>query len=60
MTVVATSGRGGCLVVDRGGTSRFAGIDLSQFKMKAVNSTGSMDSFLGVFTSYLSWGFGAA
>jgi len=56
MTVVATSGKGGCMVVDRGGTKRIPGVDLSKLGMKAVNSTGSGDSFLGVLASFLSGG----
>jgi len=56
MTVVATSGKGGCIVVDKGGLTRLPGVDLSTLKMKAVNSTGSGDSFLGVLASFLSGG----
>jgi len=56
MTVVATSGKGGCVVVDRGGMTRLPGVDLSMLDMKAVNSTGSGDSFLGVLASFLSGG----
>lgn len=60
MTVVATSGKGGCLVADRDGTARLAGVDLSSLGMKAVNSTGSGDSFLGVLASHLCSGTGPA
>ena len=56
MTVVATSGKGGCLVVSEGRTTRLGGIDLSLLDLKAVNSTGSGDSFLGVLASHLNWG----
>jgi len=56
MTVVATSGKRGCLVMSGGRATRIPGVDLSMLKMKAVNSTGSGDSFLGVFASYLGWG----
>lgn len=56
MTLVATSGKGGCLVMSDGRATRIPGVDLSLLGMKAVNSTGSGDSFLGVFASYLSWG----
>jgi ribokinase len=59
VTVITTSGKGGCLVANRGRISRLAGIDLSRLKMKAVNSTGSGDSFLGVLASFMSWGFDA-
>jgi len=56
MTVVATSGKGGCLVVSEDRTARLEGVNLPLLKMKAVNSTGSGDAFLGVFASYLSEG----
>jgi ribokinase len=56
MTVVATSGKGGCLVVSGTRTTRLAGVSLSLLGMKAVNSTGSGDSFLGVLASYLDGG----
>ena len=56
MTVVATSGKGGCLVVSEGRTTRLEGVDLSLLEMKAVNSTGSGDAFLGVLAGYLSEG----
>jgi len=56
MTVVATSGKGGCIVVDREGMTRIPGVDLSTLGMKAVNSTGSGDSFLGVLASFLAGG----
>ena len=59
MTVVATSGKGGCMVVDKGGVTRLPGVDLSLLRMKAVNSTGSGDSFLGVLASCLSSGYTA-
>jgi ribokinase len=58
LTVLATSGKGGCIVVDRDGMTRFPGVDLSKLKMKAVNSTGSGDSFLGVLASFLAGGAG--
>ncbi len=56
MTVVATSGKGGCIVVDRKGMTGIPGVDLSMLSMKAVNSTGSGDSFLGVLASFLASG----
>ena len=58
MTVVATSGKGGCVVAGAGRTTRLSGVDLSLLGMKAVNSTGSGDSFLGVLASYVSKGAG--
>ena len=58
MTVVATSGKGGCIVVDRERMTRIPGVDLSTLGMKAVNSTGSGDSFLGVLASFLAGGTG--
>lgn len=56
LTVVATSGKGGCVVVAESGVTRLPGVDLSRLGMKAVNSTGSGDSFLGVFASLLNSG----
>lgn len=60
LTVVTTYGKQGCLVASRRGTMRFGGVNLSVLGMRAVNSTGSGDSFLGVFASYLSRGCSAA
>jgi ribokinase len=59
ITVFATSGKGGCLVVSGRSTTRLGGVDLSVLGMKAVNSTGSGDSFLGVLASCLRWGYTA-
>lgn len=56
MTVVATSGKGGCLVASEDFTTRLEGVNLSVLKMKAVNSTGSGDAFLGALVSYLDEG----
>jgi ribokinase len=55
-TVIATSGKGGCLVASEDFTTRLEGIDLSVLRMKAVNSTGSGDAFLGALASYLDEG----
>ena len=59
LTVVTTYGKQGCLIMSRRATTRLEGVDLSILGMKAVNSTGSGDSFLGVFASYLSSGWSA-
>ena len=59
LTVVTTYGKQGCLVMSKRRTTRFGGVNLSVLGMKAVNSTGSGDSFLGVFVSYLSQGYNA-
>jgi ribokinase len=56
LTVVATSGKSGCMVVTEQGVNRIGGVDLSRLNMKAVNSTGSGDAFLGVLASYLRTG----
>lgn len=58
LTVVATHGKGGCVVVSRRNTTNLSGVNLFLLGMKAVNSTGSGDSFLGVLASFLSWGYG--
>lgn len=58
MTVVSTSGKGGCLVTTKDGSTHLAGINLSRLGMEAVNSTGSGDSFLGVLASRLGAGEG--
>ncbi|MDA4126536.1 MAG: PfkB family carbohydrate kinase [Thaumarchaeota archaeon] len=52
LTVVATLGPLGCAVVSRGSQAVVPGVDLRDLGLKAVNSTGSGDAFLGVFTSY--------
>jgi ribokinase len=58
-TLMTTYGKEGCLVMNRRGVTRLGGVNLSVLGMKAVNSTGSGDSFLGVFASYLSGGHSA-
>ena len=57
MTLVATSGKGGCLVASGRSSVRLGGVDLSLLGLKAVNSTGSGDAFLGVLASFLSEGY---
>lgn len=57
LTVVATHGKGGCVVVSGHHTTNLGGVKLSLLGMKAVNSTGSGDSFLGVLASFLGWGY---
>jgi ribokinase len=52
LTVVGTLGPLGCVVVSHGSRSVVAGVDLRDLGLKAVNSTGSGDAFLGAFTSY--------
>ncbi|HEV2226102.1 MAG TPA: carbohydrate kinase family protein [Nitrososphaerales archaeon] len=52
LTVVATLGPLGCVVVVHGNLSVLPGVDLAGLGLKAVNSTGSGDAFLGAFTSY--------
>ena len=52
LTVVATLGPLGCVVVLHGNRSVLPGVDLADLGLKAVNSTGSGDAFLGAFTSY--------
>ncbi len=52
MAVVATLGPLGCVVVLHGNRSVLPGVDLADLGLKAVNSTGSGDAFLGAFTSY--------
>jgi ribokinase len=53
LTLVATLWPLGCLVSRGGQTSRVEGVRLPRLGLKAVNSTGSGDAFLGVFVSYL-------
>lgn len=59
LTVIATSGKGGCVVASDSGAARLGGVELSSLGMKAVNSTGSGDAFLGVLVGYLSTGSSA-
>lgn len=58
LTVVATLGHRGCTVARGGVTSWVEGVDLSRLGLKAVNSTGSGDAFLGVLASYMIRGRG--
>ncbi|MDA4124153.1 MAG: PfkB family carbohydrate kinase [Thaumarchaeota archaeon] len=56
VTVVVTLGAKGC-VVSRGTVKTvLEGVDLAALGLRAVNSTGSGDAFLGVLASYLTWG----
>jgi ribokinase len=59
LTLVTTYGKKGCLVMNRREVTRIGGVNLPVLGMKAVNGTGSGDSFLGVFASYLSRGYSA-
>jgi ribokinase len=56
VTVVATLGQAGCVVARDGVTSRIEGVSLAKLGLRAVNSTGSGDAFLGAFASYLLMG----
>jgi ribokinase len=53
LTVVATLGQAGCMVARGGDTTRIEGVSLAKLGLRAVNSTGSGDAFLGVFASYI-------
>lgn len=53
ITVVATLGQAGCVVATAGVTSRVEGVNLGRLGLRAVNSTGSGDAFLGVYASSL-------
>jgi ribokinase len=52
LTVIATLGPLGCVVASSKSRSVLPGVDLADLGMKAVNSTGSGDAFLGAFTGY--------
>jgi len=56
LTLVTTLGPRGCMVAKDGVTSTIQGVELSMLGKRAVNSTGSGDAFLGVFTSFLFMG----
>jgi ribokinase len=56
VTLVATLGKEGCVVADGKGTTRVPGVTLSDLGMRAVNSTGSGDAFLGVYASCVMMG----
>jgi ribokinase len=56
LTVVATLGQAGCVVAKGGVTSRVEGVTLARLGLRAVNSTGSGDAFLGVYASYVLMG----
>ena len=56
VTVVATMGEAGCMVVQDGVTTKVEGVSLGRLGMRAVNSTGSGDAFLGAYASYLLMG----
>ena len=52
LMLVTTLGRDGCIIVDGGAPIRFDGVSLGAIGMRAVNSTGSGDAFLGAFATY--------
>lgn len=56
LTVVATLGQAGCVVAHGGITSKVDGVNLSRLGLRAVNSTGSGDAFLGVYACYVLMG----
>jgi ribokinase len=58
LAVVATLGPLGCVVALRGSLTVVPGVDLRDLGLKAVNSTGSGDAFLGAFVSYRMLGRG--
>lgn len=53
LTTVATLGPRGCVVAAHGRVTRVKGVNLESLGLKAVNSTGSGDAFLGVLASHL-------
>jgi ribokinase len=53
LVVVATLGPRGSLVADGGPPELVDPVDLGDLGLRAVNSTGSGDAFLGAFASYL-------
>lgn len=56
LTVVATLGQAGCVVVTGGVTTRVNGVNLGRLGLRAVNSTGSGDAFLGLYATSLLMG----
>ena len=56
VTVVATLGQRGCVVTSGRSTDRVEGVSLSKLGLRAVNSTGSGDAFLGAYASYVLMG----
>jgi ribokinase len=53
LAVVATLGQAGCVIAKGRVTTRIEGVSLAKLGLRAVNSTGSGDAFLGVFASYI-------
>jgi ribokinase len=56
VTVVATLGQRGCVITKGKATTRVEGVNLSKLGLRAVNSTGSGDAFLGAYASYVLMG----
>ena len=56
VTVVATLGQRGCIITRGTTTDRVEGVSLSRLGLRAVNSTGSGDAFLGAYASYVLMG----
>jgi len=56
VTIVATLGQSGCVVAKGRVTNRVEGVNLSKLGLRAVNSTGSGDAFLGAYASYVLMG----
>lgn len=50
--IVATLGQMGCILAKGEVTRRVEGVSLAKLGLRAVNSTGSGDAFLGVYASY--------
>jgi len=56
VTVVATLGQRGCVITKGTTTDKVEGVSLSKLGLRAVNSTGSGDAFLGAYASYVLMG----
>ena len=52
LVVVATLGGSGCIVAEEGAARAIPPVDLRSLGLRAVNSTGSGDAFLGAFACY--------
>jgi ribokinase len=52
VTIVATLGQAGCIVAKGKAINRVEGVNLAKLGLRAVNSTGSGDAFLGAYACY--------
>jgi len=58
ISLIVTLGEEGCTFINQKKQFRLEGINLKKYGLKAVNTVGCGDAFLGVFAAYKAEGYG--